>query len=144
MAARDGRGMTGNAACVMPAKSEHPERSRRRRLWTPLSAGVAKPGSGGLGELHLLNNEGVVEPASQRLEVGRLDRRAAPDAQAWRGVAIGADVEGDLLLLEQTRQRLRERRLSVGRQSGDRRIDDLETDAGVGARLGRAGEEIDP
>ena len=34
----------------------------------------------------------------------RLDRRAAPDAQAGRRVAIGADVEGDLLLFEQARR----------------------------------------
>jgi hypothetical protein len=36
----------------------------------------------------------------QRLDISRLDRRAAPDAQARRGIAIGADVVGDAFLFE--------------------------------------------
>ena len=53
-----------------------------------------------LGELALLEDERVIEPVRQRLDVGRFDRRAAPDAQARGRVAIGANVERDLFLLE--------------------------------------------
>src|SRR5579863_1060788 len=111
-------------------------RSRKRRSGPTLSRR--------LGELHLLEREGVVEPASQRLDVGGLDGRAAPDAQARRRVAIGADVEGDLLLLDETRDSLRERGLPVGGKRGDNGIDELQADAGVRAGFGDPGQEIDP
>ena len=75
---------------------------------------------------------------------GCLDRGAAPDAQAGRRVAIGADVERDLLLFEQARKALGERRLGVGGQRGHVRIDHFQADAGVRARLGSLGEETDP
>ena len=74
-----------------------------------------------LGELGLLQREGIIEPVRQGDDVRRLDRGAAPDAQARRRVAIGADVECDLFLLEQTREALGERGLRVGRQRGDLR-----------------------
>ncbi len=48
--------------------------------------------------------EGPVEPRRQRLDVGALDGRAAPDAQARRRIAIGVDVVGDALLLQARRQ----------------------------------------
>src|SRR5580704_8835605 len=125
-------------------ESGHPAQGRRRRLWTPAFAGVTKSESGSLGEFALLEHERVIEPVRQRLDIGRFDRRAAPDAQASRRVAISADVKRDLFFLKQGRQTLGECGLGVGRQSGHRRIDDFKTDAGVRACLGRAGEEIDP
>ena len=72
-----------------------------------------------LGELGFFLREGPVEPVGQRLDVGGLDRRAAPDAQARRRVAIGADVVGDLLLFEQRRPALGEGGLRVGGERGD-------------------------
>src|ERR1700760_4806245 len=66
----------------------------------PAFAGVTESQSGCLGELALLDDEGVVEPAGERFDVGRLDRRATPDPQACRRVAISADVERDLFLLK--------------------------------------------
>src|SRR5580658_720715 len=93
--------VTGKAACLCHAReSGHPAQGRRRRLWTPALAGVTKSESGGLGELALLENERVIEPVRQRLDIGRFDRRAAPNAQASRCIAIGADVKRDLFLLE--------------------------------------------
>ena len=70
-----------------------------------------------------------------------LDRGAAPDAQARRRVAIGADVVGDALLLQRGGDLLRERRLRVGRQRRNRGIDDLEAHRGVRAdrRVARRG-----
>ena len=52
--------------------------------------------------------------SSQRVSasMSAVDRRAAPDAQAGRGVAIAADVEGDLLLLQRAGERLGESRLA--------------------------------
>src|SRR3984957_17133680 len=110
--------------------------------WTPAFAGITKPRSRRFGELALFDNESVIEPVRQRLDIGRFDRRATPDAQASRRVTISADVKRDLFFLKQGRQTLGECGLGVGRQSGHRRIDDFKTDAGVRACLGRAGEEI--
>src|SRR5580700_10402446 len=41
-----------------------------------------------------------IEPQRQRLDIGALDRRAAPDAQSRRRVAVCVDVIGDGLLVE--------------------------------------------
>ena len=85
--------------------------------------------------------EGPVEPGHQRLEVGGLDGRAAPDAQARRRVAIGADVVGDAFLLEQRDDALGERRLrrpSSAATTGstiDRHTEVLERVAGSAARI---------
>src|SRR5215218_3723039 len=49
-------------------------------------------GSGGQVQLGPGLGVGPVEPGKESLDVGRLDRRAAPDAQARRGIAIGRDV----------------------------------------------------
>ena len=84
----------------------YPKQGRRRRLWTPAFAGVTKSESGGLGELALLEDERVIEPVRQRLDVSRFDRCAAPDAQAGRRVPISADVKRDLFLFKQGRQPL--------------------------------------
>jgi hypothetical protein len=46
-------------------------------------------------------SQGPVEPGPERLDVGGVDGRAAPDAQARRGVAVAGDVEGGAFLLEQ-------------------------------------------
>ena len=40
---------------------------------------------------------GPVEPGDQRLDIGGFDSGAAPDAQARRRIAIGADIEGGAL-----------------------------------------------
>ena len=81
---------------------------QRKAVLDPRFRGGDRARSGRLGELALLEDERVVEPARQRLDIGRFDRRAAPDAQASRRVAIGADVERDLFLLEHARQSLGE------------------------------------
>src|SRR5580704_16785391 len=89
-------------------ESGHPAQGQRRRLWTPAFAGVTKSESGSLGELALLEHERVIEPVRQRLDIGRFDRRAAPDAQASRRVAISAGVKRDLFFLKHGRQTLGE------------------------------------
>src|SRR5271170_7862066 len=113
-------------------------RAPRRNAWSwkalirpcgppsPARAGEGERRLRRLGELGLLLREGVVEPLRQGDDVRRLDRGAAPDAQARRRVAIGADVEGDLFLLEQTREALGKRGLRVGRERGDLRVDHLQ------------------
>ena len=68
---------------------------------------------------------GPVEPQRQRFDIGALDGRAAPDAQARRRVAIGGDVVGDAFLVERGGDAFDEGRLRVGGKPGHRRIDDL-------------------
>src|ERR1700722_17552478 len=97
-------------------------------------------GGGGkhLGRLQQLvgdGGEGPVEPGRQRFEVGGLHRAAAPDAQARRGVAIGGGVEGHAFLFQKVGELLGELRLAGGRERGDPAVDDLQADAGIGARL---------
>ena len=48
--------------------------------------------------------EGPVEPRTERFDIGGVDGRAAPDAQARRGVAVTGDVVGAPSLLEQLRE----------------------------------------
>src|SRR6185369_10396788 len=50
---------------------------------------------------------GPVQPGQQRFQIALLDGGAAPDAQARGGVAIGADVVGRLLALQQVGHFLR-------------------------------------
>ena len=59
---------------------------------------------------------GPVEPVRERFDVGALDGRAAPDPQARRRIAVGADVVGDAFLLERCGNALGERRLGLGRK----------------------------
>src|ERR1043166_5437988 len=60
--------------------------------------------------------ERPIEPRGERLDVGGLDGRAAPYAQARRRVAIESDVVGDAFLLERRRHATGEGRLCVDRQ----------------------------
>ena len=91
--------------------------------------------------------EGPVEPGHQRFEVGGLDGRAAPDAQAGRRVAIGADVVGDAFLVEQRRPcpwrrppgRRRRARRRPGRRC-DRQTEVFERVAGSTARWPSQGD----
>ena len=85
-----------------------------------------------------------VEPGQQRLDVGGLDRRAAPDAQARRRVAIGADVVGHALLFQQRRQLLRRLGLLLRRQRREPGRDDLQADRGAGAGRRILGQEARP
>jgi hypothetical protein len=55
--------------------------------------------------------EGPVEPLRQYLDVARFDGRAAPDAQARRGIAIMGDVVARAFLLDRRRETLGEGRL---------------------------------
>src|SRR5690606_16836103 len=60
------------------------------------------------GSDRLERSPGPVEPGAERLDVGRIDRRAAPDAQARRGVAIAGDVVSRAFLLQQAGESLDE------------------------------------
>ena len=71
------------------------------------------------------SRERPVEPWQERLEVGRLDRRAAPQPEARRRVAVAGDVVGDALGLEPRGQPLDEAGLARRRQRRNRRIGDL-------------------
>ncbi len=59
-------------------------------------------------------------------------------------VAIGSDVVGDPLLLDEAGERLGEGRLAVSGQSRHGRIDHLQADAGVRAGRRNASEVVDP
>src|SRR6188768_1260979 len=72
----------------------------------PLERGFRKR-LGGF-ELGRDGGEGPVEPGRQGLDIRGVDGGAAPDAQAGRGVAVAADVEGGALFLELGRQLLGE------------------------------------
>src|SRR5712672_4070979 len=72
--------------------------------------------------------EGPIEPIGERLDVARLDGRAAPDAQARRRVAIMGEIVAGAFLLDHGGEVLGETRLRVGGELGHRRIDDLEAD----------------
>src|SRR5580704_14017599 len=85
-----------------------------------------------------------VEPWHQGFEIAALDRGTAPDAKARRRRAIGADVEGDALFLEQRGDLLCDVGLRVFALLLEPGIDDLEADAGVRARALLLGEEIGP
>ncbi len=100
--------------------------------------------SGSLLERGLLCCEGPFEPGHQRLDIGFLDRRAGPDAQARRRIAIVPDVEGDAFLLERRDDALGEGRLAVGIERGDGRIGEGEADGSVGARRLRLRQEAEP
>src|SRR5690606_16152593 len=100
--------------------------------------------SGRLLKRRLLAGEGPVEPWQQRLDAGGLDRGSAPDAQAGRGVAVVADVEGDALPVERRDEALGEGCLSLGIEGGHVRIGDGQTHGRVGARRRVDGEVAEP
>src|SRR5215472_574848 len=81
----------------------------------------------------LASGKRPVEPERERLDIGALDGRAAPDAQAGRCVAVGIDVVGDAFLLQRGGHALDERGLRLGRKPADRGVDHLQADRGVGA-----------
>src|SRR5712691_9203576 len=62
---------------------------------------------------------GPVEPRQQGQKIALLHRGAAPDAQARRGVAVGAKVVARLFALEQVGHLLGGSGLLVGRQGGE-------------------------
>ena len=77
-----------------------------------------------LGQRILSLGERPVEPLGESLDVARFDRRAAPDAQARRSVAVVGDVVAGAFLLDRGREVLGEGRLRLDGKPGDRRIDD--------------------
>src|SRR5690606_33560724 len=88
--------------------------------------------SGGLGcEFGRERFEGPVHPWTERFDIGRFDRAAAPDAQARRRRAIGAGVVGDAFLFQKRGELLGELGLSGVVERGHARIDHFEADAGV-------------
>src|SRR5437899_2501135 len=97
-----------------------------------------------LAQRVLAARECPIEPKRERLDVGALDGRAAPDAQSRRRIAIGVDVVGDALLLQRSGNALDERRLRVRRKLADRGIDHLQADRGVGTDRRILGQELDP
>ena len=66
-----------------------------------------------LGEAGFALGEGPVEPGRERRHIGRLDRRAAPDAQRRRRIAMAGDVAGGVLLVEHRLELLDEGALRV-------------------------------
>src|SRR5438874_3534333 len=81
-----------------------------------------------------------VEPRPERLDVGGVDRCAAPDSEAWRSVAVGADVVGRILAVEQLRDRFLSRLVCI--QIGA--IGELQTYRSVRAQCWVACEVLDP
>ena len=77
----------------------------------------------------------------QDRQVAGFERRAGPDPQTWRGIAVGADVVGDVFLLKALCERLGEGCLIIAGKLAHVRVDDfrqievLERVAGSLARL---------
>src|ERR1043166_2434814 len=78
-----------------------------------------------LAQRVLALRERPIEPGGEPLDVGGLDGRAAPDAQAGRRVAIERDIIGDAFFLERRRHAAGEGCPRIERQRRDRRIDHL-------------------
>src|SRR6478672_7544532 len=70
-----------------------------------------------------------VEPRAERFDVGGVDRCSAPDAQAWGGIAISADVVGGAIGFEPLHHRFLPRRVALG----IRAVGELQADGSVGA-----------
>src|SRR5919199_2951624 len=99
---------------------------RRRKISTAAGESLSEMSTLGTGMLLrglggcLLGfdlRQSPVEPGQQRLDVGGLDGGTAPDAQARRRVAVGADVERDALLFQKGGDPLRRGRLPFGVES---------------------------
>src|SRR5450631_138498 len=101
-------------------------------------------GSSGLSEICLGFRKGEIEPRCQRLDIARLDGRAAPDTKAGRRIPVGADVKGGLFLFEQTFKRFREGGLARMWKRRDGRVDNLEADACIRPDPWIGREEIHP
>src|SRR5580658_1730153 len=85
-----------------------------------------------------------VEPERERLDVGTLNGRTAPDAQARRRVAVGVDVVSDAFLVESRGNAFHESRLSVSSQARDRRVDDLQANRRIRTRRRIARQKVNP
>src|SRR5256885_661535 len=81
-----------------------------------------------------------VEPRPEHLDVGGIDRRPAPDSKARRRVAVGSDVVGRVLALEQLADGLLPG--AIGLFVGA--IGELQADRGVRSDRRIAGEMLDP
>src|SRR5258707_14626625 len=68
--------------------------------------------------------EGPIQPAGERLDVGRLDGRAAPDAQTRRRVAIMGEIVAGAFLLDHGGEAFGETRLRIAGKRGHRRVAD--------------------
>src|SRR3546814_20854597 len=66
--------------------------------WVPAFAGMTSGGR--------KLRPGPVEPGAERFDIGGVDGRAAPDAQARRGIAIAGDIMGRPFGVEQPRDLL--------------------------------------
>src|SRR3990167_1516928 len=96
----------------------------------PAFAGMTEVGSGVFGGL-----VGPVEPRSERLDIGGVDRGAAPDAQTRRSIAIARDVIGGAFGLQQSGHLLDERLVGAL---------DRQANAGLRARRRIGGEMAKP
>src|SRR5690606_21689131 len=76
----------------------HPLKCRARGIWPPLW-GPSDRKSGLARSSALL--PGPVEPRPEHFDVGGVYGRSAPDTQARRRIAVGSDVVGGMLRLEQ-------------------------------------------
>src|SRR5262245_11448068 len=91
----------------------------------PSSPGL-EDSSGRAGERPLDFGEGPIEPGQERLDVAPLDRGPGPDPQTWGCGAMGGDVLGGILRIEQRRDRRRNGIALLGRERREVGIDDLE------------------
>src|SRR5262249_57831426 len=129
-----GRYGTGSARAPPPPTPPPPERGGgSTRSWPRAltsTPGTRRP-SRRLRQRLLALGESPIEPQRERLDVGALDGRATPDAQARRRVAVTIDVEGDALLLKRRSDAFDERRLRFGGKLCHRGIDDPQAHRGV-------------
>src|ERR1019366_2634367 len=137
------RGGIGMALMRLRSRVQGEDRNGERGATPPPARGGGEKLLRGLQQLVGDGGEGPVQPRGERFEIRDLDRAAAPDAQARRRFAIGGGVEGHIFLFQKVGELLGELRLAGRRQGRDARIDDLQADPGIGARLRILGEEVD-
>src|SRR3546814_14087211 len=70
----------------------------------------------------------VRSPGAKRLDVGGVDRRAAPDADAGRGVTIACHVIGGLFAFQQRGHLLDKRKLTFLVEALDSMVREFEAD----------------
>jgi hypothetical protein len=100
---------------------------------------VPSPGLAGRGQ-----GVRLTQPLQAMLWSRQTPSRAAPDAQARRRIAIMREIVTGAFLLHQRHQLLCKLGLRVCLKRGDRRIDDLQANRGVGPDRWILGQEIDP